>query len=62
MAADSDGEGRTLNSSLFRSRRRRIVRSETTARASTEELAVKTFKPSDVNVTIKYGKPSLGGL
>jgi hypothetical protein len=38
-----------------------IIRSETTARASTEELAVKTFKPSDVNVTIKYGKSSLGG-
>jgi hypothetical protein len=47
------GEGRTLKPSLFRSRLRRIIRSETTIRASDAELAVKTFKPSDANVTIK---------
>ena len=46
-------EGRTLNSSLFSSRLRRIIRSETTIRASDAELAVKTFKPSDANVTPK---------
>jgi hypothetical protein len=53
MAGNADCEGRTLNSSLFRSRLLCIIRWETTIRASIAELAVKTFKPSDANVTIK---------